>query len=124
MLMKRINVTLYDEVLEELENRTKEKKSRSIAQSIRELMDLGMRIEKAAAQDYSLKNETTDTDLILDSLKNMMRWVLESLLISRQVLIISQPENRDESEALLKKCKEQAINHVNKMFPVTGEMNN
>ncbi|MHB1949842.1 MAG: hypothetical protein ACYCQI_17225 [Gammaproteobacteria bacterium] len=122
--MKRINVTFYDEIYEGLEERTKEKKCDSIAQSIRELVDLGMRVERAATQNTQNENESNDINFIVETMKNIMRWALESLLISRQLMMNLQGENHDEAESILKKCKEQATNHAKKMFPETGEIIN
>jgi hypothetical protein len=121
--MRRINVSFYDEVLEDLEERTKEKKSGSLAQSIRELVDLGRKIEKTAAEHHQ-NDELSDQNIIAESLKNIMRWVLESLLISRQLMMNQSENNQDENEVLLKKCKEQAMSHVKKLFPETGEIIN
>jgi len=120
--MRRINVTFYDEVLEDLEDRTKEKKSGSLAQSIRELVDLGRKLEKSVAEKNNEIHEPNDLNIMTESLKNIMGWVLESLLISRQLMMNRDDVNQDESEALLKKCKEQAMNHVKKLFPETGEI--
>jgi len=122
--MRRINVTFYDEVLEDLEDRTKEKKSRSLAQSIRELVDLGRKLEKSVAEKNTEIHEPNDLSIMTESLKNIMRWVLESLLISRQLMMSRDDINQDESDALLKKCKEQAMNHVKKLLPETGEIIN
>ena len=49
--MKRINVSLYDEVYENLEARAQKTGSRSISQQIRELIDLGLKLETAAQQN-------------------------------------------------------------------------
>lgn len=122
--MKRINVTLYDEVFEEIDGRTKERKCGSIAQSIRELIDLGIKIEKAAKQNNEQNEAPNELQFISETLKNMMRWTLESLLISRQLLMKFHDDNPDEAELLIKKCKEQAINHSKKMFEEVDEILN
>lgn len=122
--MKRINVTLYDEVFAEIDNRTKENKCSSIAQSIRELIDLGRKVEKAAKQENEENDTPSELFFISETLKNLMRWTLESLLISRQVMLKLHDENPDETEMLIKKCKEQAVNYTKKMFEESGEIVN
>jgi metal-responsive CopG/Arc/MetJ family transcriptional regulator len=44
--MNRINVTFYDETIEKLEERMKINGGKSIAHCIRELVDLGLKVEK------------------------------------------------------------------------------
>ena len=119
--MTRINVTFYDEIFEKLQTRTKNKKCGSIAQSIRELIDLGFRVEDAANQENTTESEPNDLNFITDILKNNMRLTVESLLINRQLIQEILEKNNDESTEILRKCKEQALMHVKKMFSESGE---
>lgn len=119
--MNRINVRFYDEVVKKLKLRTEAKKSGSIAQSIRELVDLGLKLEEATNQNPEGKNAANDLNFIVDIMKNNIRWTLESLLIVRTVIESLYENNTDESNLLLKKCKEQALGHVKKLFPEEGE---
>jgi hypothetical protein len=119
--MKRINVTFYDEIIEKLEARTKAKKYGSVAQSIRELIDLGLRIEEAANQNSDKRNEKDELGIVVDVMKNNLRWTLESLLIIRQILERINANGNDQTNEILQHCKEQALNHVNKMFVKLGE---
>lgn len=119
--MNRINVRFYDEVIEKLKLRTETKMSGSIAQSIRELVDLGLKIESAADQNHEGTDAANDLNFIVDMMKNNIRWTLESLLIVRTVIESLYENNTDEVGAILKKCKEQALGHVKKLFPEEGE---
>lgn len=119
--MKRINVTFYDEIIEKLEVRTKAKKCGSVAQSIRELIDLGLRIEEEANQNSDKKNEKDELGVVVDVMKNNIRWTLESLLIIRQMLERINADGNEQTNEILQSCKEQALNHVSKMFVKLGE---
>ena len=119
--MKRINVTFYDEIFERLEVRTNEKKCGSLAQSVRELIDLGLRIEEAANSKNEDKNESDGLSFMIDVMKNNLKWTLETLLISRQMIEQLSDGDNENSDEMLKKCKEQAINHVKKIFSELGE---
>ncbi|GEM_PF-2206524 len=119
--MERINVRFYDEVVKKLKVRTEAKMTGSVAQSIRELVDLGFRIEEASNQENSEKGGVNDLNFMMDMLKNNIRWTLESLLIVRSFTELFLEKNDDKAELLLKKCKEQALSHMKKLFPDEGE---
>jgi len=119
--MKRINVTFYDEIFEKLEVRTKEKRCGSIAQSVRELIDLALRIEETANNKNGDKSDSDGLSFMVDIMKNNLKWSLEALLIIRQVSKQVSEVESDNPDEMLKQCKEQALNHLKKMFPEEGE---
>jgi hypothetical protein len=119
--MKRINVTFYDEIIEKIKARTQAKKCGSIAQSIRELIDLGLRIEESANQQSEGQEDKDELSIVVDVMKSNLRWTLESLLIIRQLLEQVSDNSSEQSSETLLRCKEQALNHVKKMFVELGE---
>lgn len=121
--MKRINITFYDETLEKLKVRTDEKRCGSIANSVRELVDLGLRIEEAAEQKGRGESESDGLSIMINLMKSNVRWTLETLLITRlaiEELVESTGKNPSE---LLENCKEKAMLHVQKIFSGAGEKN-
>ena len=122
--MNRINVTFYDEIIEKLKVRTTVKKCGSTAQSIRELVDLGFQVEEAANRKNDDNSESDGLTFIMDVMKNNLKWTLEILLITRQMLEQLNDGDNDNSDEMLKKFKEQAMNHIKKIFLELGETAN
>lgn len=113
--MKRINVTLYDEVYETLEARAKKSGSKSISQQIRDLIDLGLKVE-AAAQQNSEDDRGFNQEKMFDMLKKNMVWSLETRLLARY--IVEQLPNADKQSNLeiLEQYKEKANHYVEGML--------
>src|SRR3990167_7837823 len=109
--MRRINVTLYDEIYEKLEARAKKNGSKSISQQIRDLIDLGLKVEAAAQQSGEDDREFTQ-EKIFGMLKKNMIWALETRLLARY--IVDQLPNADKQNSLeiLEKYKEKANHYV------------
>ena len=113
--MERTTVTFNDEVYQKLKIRSENHGQIPISQSIRELVDIGFRVE-----DASNKNDKNDqeNDLIntLFELKNLLinnsKWSLETRLLQR-FLIESHPGlNKSELAEALTKYKDIAVNHI------------
>lgn len=122
--MKRLNITFYDEIIEKLSVRTKVKKCGSNAQSVRELVDLGFQIEEAASRKNEDKSESDGLSFMMDAMKNNLKWTLEILLIARQMMELLSDDDNENTNEMLKKCKEQAMNHIKKIFSELGETMN
>lgn len=75
--MKRINVSFYDETYEKLELRMQEKGGKSLANSVRELVDLGFKVEEAAKKNEGKNQESDGLDTLLKFAKNNLLWSLE-----------------------------------------------
>lgn len=119
--MKRINVTFYDEFFAKLETRTNEKQCSSVAQSIRELTELGLKIEGASKENADKKQEEQGLNTMIEVMKSNLRWTLESLLSIRYLLEQLNENNHEQTKEIIQRCKEQALNHVQKMFNQLGE---
>jgi glutamate synthase domain-containing protein 3 len=113
--MKRINVTFYDETYEALEARMKINGEKSLAPGVRELVNLGLKIEEAAQENNENRREN-ELEKILLLLKNHLTWLLETRLLARY-LVEHFPESSKEKQAeILEKYKESAIHFVKGMF--------
>lgn len=113
--MKRTTITFYDETYQKIENRVQKRGLQSIAQCIREMVDLSFKIEEAA-ENANGKDDKFDLSEVLLELKNLLKnnlnWSLETRLLTR-FLVESQPEGSKEKKIeILEKYKESASNYV------------
>src|SRR6056297_3457610 len=92
--MKRVSITFYDEIMNKLEARMQAKGMQSIAQCVRELVDLGLKIEAAAKEKPDDKPKESEEVLLLKEIKNLMKnnltWSMESRLLAR-ILVENMP---------------------------------
>tara|TARA_R110000868_G_scaffold331222_2_gene592200 strand:+ start:414 stop:770 length:357 start_codon:yes stop_codon:yes gene_type:complete len=113
--MKRINVTLDDELYEKLEARAQTNGSKSISQQIRELVDLALKIE-AAAQNNEDGDGNSDQEKILSLLKNNLIWALETRLLARYIVELLPDTDKTDHLGILEKYKEKANHYVEGML--------
>jgi len=109
--MKRINVSFYPETYEKLEKRMEKNNSKSIASSIRELVDLGLKIEEAAANSNQKNNESDFLESFKTLLKNNLIWSMETRLLARH-LVEKNTSFASDNTNILELCKERAANYV------------
>lgn len=109
--MKRINVTFYNETMELLEKRAEKTGGKSVAYQIRELVDLALKVEEAAQ-----RNNGGDPDLnqikILDFLKKIMVWGLETRLLARHLAENMSTVEDQNGGDILDKYREKALNFI------------
>jgi predicted CopG family antitoxin len=113
--MNRINVTFYDETYEKLEDRKKSKGSKSIADCIRELVELGLKVEEAANKNNAEEQGDGVLKTLMEvqkQLKNTLIWSLETRLLTRYMVEHMPEGNKEQQLAVLEKYKESANNHV------------
>lgn len=110
--MKRINVSFFDEVYEKLEERMQRVGDKSIAQSIRELVDLGLKIEEAATKNQGKESSNDALTSVINMLKNNLIWSLETRLLTRHIVEKTSATEADSSKNILETCKERATNYV------------
>lgn len=113
--MKRINVTLYDEVYENLEERANKNGSKSISQQIRELVDLGLKVE-AAAEKNGEDARDFDPEKLFEMLKNNLVWALETRLLARYIVERLPDADKQNHLEVLEKYKEKANHYVEGML--------
>src|SRR5579872_5752956 len=84
--MDRITVTFYSEMSQKLKNRSEKRGQIPVAQSIRELVDIGFKVEDAAEKNESDGNGNDLLDT-LSEIKNLIRknldWSLETRFLQR-----------------------------------------
>jgi predicted CopG family antitoxin len=110
--MKRINVTFFEETYEKLEERMKKNGDKSIANSIRELVDLGLKIEEAARKNQGNHGAEEDSRELIAMLKKNLIWSLETMFLARH-MVSGMPVNKAAGETnILEACKDRASNYV------------
>lgn len=112
--MIRTTITFYDEIYRKLEERKERKGLSSIAQCIRDLVDLALKIEEAAEQKSNQEDGLSDEMKALRELKNLLKhdlnWSMESRLLSRY--LVEQLPNESHTPDMLNQIKERATAHV------------
>ena len=117
--MKRITISFYEEIYDKLEARMQKNESASIAQSVRELVDLGLRIEEAAAIDEEKNDENSVEKSILELknlLKNNLNWALETRLLTRLLVEHNINDHADNKAAILEKYKKSATDYIKGLY--------
>lgn len=109
--MERINISFSEEVYEKLEARQQRKNQKSLAEGVRELVDLGLRIEEAAEKDSNNEDEN-DTKMLREMLKNNLIWSMETRLLTRFLVENFSDNDKDKVLEILDKYKEKATDHV------------
>ncbi len=117
--MKRITVTFYDEINVQLEERAKKNGLDSVSQCVRELVELGLKIEAAAEKSVEQTDEN-DIKKSLDELKNYIKssltWSLETRLLTRFLVEKHPGEMAEDKSEILQKYKASASNYVEGLY--------
>ena len=113
--MNRINVSFYDETYEKIEARMKSNSVKSIAHCVRELVDIGLKIEEAA-QKNSQNQQEDQSEKLMEMLKNNLIWMLETRLLTRYMVEKLPEKNGDNSRDILDSYKDKSISYVNGML--------
>lgn len=113
--MERINVSFSEEVYEKLEARRQAMRQKSLAEGVRELVDLGLKIEESAKQNNDNEAEN-DMKLLCEMLKNNLIWSMETRLLTRFLVENSSLSNQEKILEILDKYKEKATDHVKGLF--------
>lgn len=116
--MERTTVTFDDETYQKLKIRSEKNGKIPIAQSIRELVDIGFRVEEAVEKNGSNDSENDLLKAIYDIknlLINNLNWSLETRLLQR-FLIENHPSlEKSKLTDVLTKYKEIAVHHVDSL---------
>lgn len=113
--MKRINITFYDETYEKLAARAEKNHSKSIAEQVRELVELALKIEAVSENGDADIHANTQKNM-LAMLKNNLVWSLETRLLARY-LVEQLPEDAKQNHLdILEKYREKANDYVEGML--------
>ncbi|HEX4045629.1 MAG TPA: hypothetical protein VHZ76_08190 [Gammaproteobacteria bacterium] len=117
--MKRLSISFDDKTYGKLEEKVQGRGIKSVAQYVRELVDLGLRIEEARSNNEGNQEENKIEKLlheIKNLLKNTLNWSLETRFLAR-FLVEAQHQLNDEKRAdILAKCKESSQQYVSGLY--------
>ena len=116
--MKRPTISFTDAMYEKLEKRAKKNGLKSISECIRELVDLGLRIEESAAKNTEKEDDTDLLSQVLELknlLKNNLIWSLESRLLSRLLVETNSADTQENKIAILEQYKNKAQSYVDEL---------
>ncbi len=106
--MEQITMKVDDAVFEKIKARMEKNGCKTLAQCARELLELGLRIEEAAANQEAGSDENDVLGTLLNLTKTNTQWVLETRFF---VKFLMENWNRIESSQLslfMDKAKERA----------------
>lgn len=113
--MERINISFSKEMYEKLEARRQSMRQKSLAEGVRELVNLGLKIEESAKKNGD-EDDNDDIKLLREMIKNNLIWSMETRLLTRFLVENSSSNNQDKILEILDKYKEKATDHVKGLF--------
>jgi hypothetical protein len=123
--MTRLSITFYNDIFNQLQEKAVQKHI-PIAHYVRDLVDIGLRVEEAAAQKkYGDNNHKSEVDELGDLKKlweNDLSWLLEALYLIRYLirhLPHSEellPEDKNQTDDIISMAKNKAQSYVNGLF--------
>ena len=113
--MKRINVSFDDGTYEQLVKRAEKNDSKSIANEVRELVDLALKIEAASEKNDGVSHQDYSEQLV-EMMKNNLVWMLETRLLTRHLIDQLPGSDHENKLAIMEKCKEKAVSYVEGML--------
>lgn len=117
--MKRPTITFTDDMYEKLEKRVQERGLKSLSECVRELVELGLRIEASAAKNSEKEDDTDPLSHLLELknlLKNNLVWSLESRLLSRFLVETNSADTQENKVTLLEQYKNKAQHYVDELI--------
>jgi hypothetical protein len=123
--MTRLSISFYIDVSNKLHENAAHKQI-SIAHYVRDLVDIGLRVEEAAAQKkYGDNNHRSEVDELGDLKKlweNDLSWLLESLYLIRYLIRHLphseelSPEDKNQTDDIISMAKNKAQSYVKGLF--------
>ena len=117
--MDRYTITFYEETSEKIKGRAQKKGISSIAQCIRELVELALKFEEMAEKSEGSLQEN-DLVALLSEIKNLLKnnlnWSLETRFLSRFLIENNPNVTKEKQTEVLQKFKERAQDLVNGML--------
>lgn len=117
--MDRYTITFYEETSEKIKERAQKKGISSIAQCIRELVELALKFEEMTEKSEGNLQENDLISLlseIRNLLKNNLNWSLETRFLSRFLIENNPNITKEKQTEVLQKFKERAQDLVNGML--------
>jgi len=110
--MDKLSIKIDDVLLEKMNSRMEKNRCKTLSQCARELIELGLKIEEAAALHGDKNGGDEIHPVLLDILKTNMTWTLETMFLVRFLV----DKEKDEDSDYMKKAKEQALTSVNDLM--------
>ena len=117
--MKRISIGFYDEVCDQLEQIRNEDGLSTLAQCVREIVDLGIRVRKAAKKS----TETMAEDPVIAAVnelkklfKSNMNWSLETRLLARFLVENHTSQDGEKRTDILDQYKKSSIDYIQGLY--------
>lgn len=118
-IMKRISITLFDEEYTSIKKIMEQESIHSIAQCVRELINLAVKIKSEAANNVNQndENELLDTMMeIKNFLKSGLSWTLETRLLTRFLVENHSANSPEILVEILEKYKVSASQYVSGLY--------
>jgi hypothetical protein len=127
--MPRLTITFYTDVFNQLQEKAARKQI-PIAHYARALVDIGLRVEEAAAKKGEAggdqKSEIEELGDLKKLWENDLFWLLESLYLVRYLVRhlihnenLSPEDNRNHTDDIINKAKDKAQSYVNGLLGET-----
>ncbi len=120
--MPRITITFPKDVFNKLQENATQKEIK-IAHYVRNLTDIGLRVEVAAAKQENIKGDRAELSDSKSLYENNLSWLLESLYLIRYLIrCLAVDENllaedsQSYSNDVIVKAKEKAQSYVDKLL--------
>jgi hypothetical protein len=114
--MDRITISFQPETYKKLQDNAENKKI-TINQYVRDLVDIGLRVEEAASKNEGDKNSVSDKlDDIKDFIKKHMTASYENLYLTRYIVTKAAEKEQEENSTALQKSKDKSTSFVGGLF--------
>lgn len=114
--MSRMSITFYDDTYRRIQMRAEKKGGQSIAEAVRELTELGLRVE-AAASEHGPKNSVNEgADHLKKLLELNLKWSLEARLIGRFLVAHNPALDKEKQAEVLEKYPDRVEEHIRKVM--------
>jgi len=114
--MGRMSITFHDDTYHKIQMRAKKNGGQSIAEAVRELIELGLRVE-AAAGEHSPKDIVNEgTDHLKKLLALNLKWSLEARLIGRFLVAHNPALDKEKQAEVLEKYPDRVEEHIRKVM--------
>ena len=118
--MQKITVRFSEKIVEAMEERQEKKGLDSVAECVRELVEIGLEVEAgkllSATKPPSSVKEAKEMALIKKLLVNNLNWSLEARLLSRYLVANTPNQPKEINLDILEKLKGKSQNFVKKLL--------
>src|SRR5687768_9804865 len=114
--MEQITIKIDGVLLEQMKDRMTKKECKTLSQCARELMELALRIEKAASSQEGENDANALSPALMDLFKTNMMWLLETRFLVRFLVENKKDIDAEPLGEFMKKAKERAVSHIGELM--------